>query len=148
MQWAALNRSLASALYSSLVFDLFFADPQIAIANHTNAISALWQAEVTLSPTDGISSPTVSAFGHAFRLYVDAAGGMEVPVELRGAPTFSTPGLGFVPPLLDVPELDAAAVIAAAGDRVWIYVVNRSLSDDLSARVIVAGFPAAGVQAG
>jgi alpha-L-arabinofuranosidase len=147
VQWAALNRSLASALYSALVFDLFFADPQIAIANHTNAVSPLWQAEVTLSPTDGISNPTVSAFGHAFRLYADAAGGLEVPVQLRGAPTYSTTGLGAVPPLFDVPELDAAAVIAASGDRLWIYVVNRSLTDDLTARVIALGYPAAGVQA-
>ena len=144
--WAALNRSLAGALYGALIYDLFFADPQIAIANHTNAISPLWQAEVTLAASDGISNPTVSAFGHAFRLYADAAGGQDVPVQLHGAPTYATAGLGFVPPLLDVPELDAAAVIAAAADRLWIYVVNRSLDDDLTARVIALGFPTAALR--
>jgi alpha-L-arabinofuranosidase len=136
MAQLARSRSLASALYSALLLDLFVADPTIAIANHINLHHPLYQAALHTGP-DGFSQPTKTAYFHVFRLYAEAVGGRYVPVTFSDAPSFDAPGVTFFAGRNDVPVLHGIAVQMA--DRVHLYVVNRDLYEDVSAGVELAG---------
>jgi alpha-N-arabinofuranosidase len=141
VDWLALNRSLAAALFSAGTYDVYLGDPRITLANHTNMVNPYLQAMVTTSPADGVSLPTRSALGMVFRLYADTAGGTSVGAPVQNSPTFDTSGFGMVPPIYDVPVLDTAAVISRDGSKLWLYVINRDLTENATARVIALGFP-------
>jgi alpha-L-arabinofuranosidase len=141
LEWMTMNETLGAALFSAAEYDVFLADPRIVIVNHINPIASIWQAMVATSQLDGVSLPTVSAFGLVFRLYADAAGGAFVPATIQRSPMFDAPQVGIVPQLSGVSVLHGVAAIAKSGDRLWLYVVNRDLATDVTARVVVGGLP-------
>ncbi len=143
--WLTLNRSLASALFSAVEYDVFLAEPRLALTNHINPFSPFWQAHLTTSSTDGFSLPTESAFGEVFRLYADMGGGTYISPQVQGSPTFDSVAFGIVPTLTGVPMLHAAAALSSSRDRLWIYVVNRDLTTDVTAEVVIPTFPPVGV---
>ncbi len=139
------NKTLGSALFSALSYNLFIADPKITMANHMNMSHPLFQAAITTSTVDGYSNPVRSAFFYVFRLYAETADGIYVPAHVFNAPTFATTGYGIVPPLSGVPTLDSIAVLAPDSERLWAFVVNRDLTQDVVARVGVDGFAPQGI---
>lgn len=108
-----------------------------------HVLSPYWQAAVT-SDASG-RNPVRSAFGDVFRLYADTAGGTFVPAEVRDSPTFDAPGTFYLAARTGVPALDAIAVRSAAGDRLWVYVVNSDLYQDVAARVVLRNLSGPGV---
>ncbi|MBI4056208.1 MAG: T9SS type A sorting domain-containing protein [Elusimicrobia bacterium] len=145
-QYVSRNKTLGSALFSALSFHVFMSTPRIAIANHINPLSAVWQAPLTVSsypasyPNDYDPQPFPSAYYHVFRLYADAAGGAYLPAAVTNSPTFDSQIIGVVPAQTAVRSLDAIAVKALSPqDRIYVYVVNRDLIRDITATVILQG---------
>jgi alpha-L-arabinofuranosidase len=134
------NRTLASALYSALSFNLFFRDPRVVMAVHSNVAHPYFQAPLQ---TTLFGTALPSAYYHVFRAYAQAVGGRVTGASVLGAPTFATDGLGVFPPLSDLPVLDTVSVLAPDNQTLRVYVVNRSLSEDVTARVALDGFPGA-----
>jgi alpha-N-arabinofuranosidase len=130
------NHTLASALFSALSFNTFFRDPRIIIANHANLSNPLFQAPLMTNP---FGADVPSAFYHVFRLYAQAAGSTVTSTSVLGAPTFSTDGLNYFPSIPNVPVLDSVAAVAPDTKTLRLYVVNRSLTDDVTAHVAVDG---------
>jgi alpha-L-arabinofuranosidase len=141
------NYTLSAALYSALLYDLMMADPQMVIANHINVSSPTWEAAVRTDIADGYSDPVKSPFFYVFQLYAQSARGTFVPAQVSGSPTYDAlVPFGQMPPVAGVPSLDAVAVESPVGDRLWIYVVNRHLTDPVVASVAVNGLLAQAVE--
>jgi alpha-L-arabinofuranosidase len=128
------NYALGSALYSALLYDLMMNDPHLMMANHINVSSPFFQAAVRTDIADGHSNPVKSPFFFVFALYAQSGGATLVPASVIGSPTYDAlVPFGSMPPVAGVATLDAVAVEPPAGDRIWIYVVNRDLDRDVVA---------------
>jgi alpha-N-arabinofuranosidase len=141
------DKSLGAALYSAMDLNLFLADPRIGIANHFNLASPFFQAALNTEMTDGWSNPVVSAWGKIFPLYARAIpGGRFLASNVVGSPTFSTEAYGITPALAGVPSIDSVSVLN--GSVLTIFVVNRDLTQTITARVVAGNFaPASSVTA-
>jgi len=130
------NYMLAGALYSATLYNLLIADPRVVMANHINVTNPFFQAAVRTSLADGYSSPVMTPYARVFQLYAQSAGALSLPSQVNGSPTYDAlvPFGGMVP-VAGVPSLDAVAVEAPGRSAVWIYVVNRHLSADVTATV-------------
>ena len=53
-------------------------------------------------------------------------------------------GVTRLPDIPDVPYLDTVAVLNKAKDRLTLFCVNRHLTQDIPARIVIAGFTAQG----
>ena len=53
-------------------------------------------------------------------------------------------GVTRLPDIPDVPYLDTVAVLNKAKDRLTLFCVNRHLTQDIPARIVIAGFTAKG----
>lgn len=156
-QGVSRNRSLGSALFSALSFNVMLREPRLRLANHINPVTGLWQAPLNVRwpnapglpgynpglptyPVQYDPAPVASAFYHVFRLYREAAGGRALAAAVTGSPVFDSTPVGLIPAVLNVPVLDAAAVEVPDG-RLLLYVVNRDLTNSVTATVEVAGAP-------
>ena len=126
------NRSLASALFAAMNFNVFFREPRIVMATHSNMSGPNFQAPVGVTIFGTVLR---TAFYHVFRAYSQAAGGTARATSVVGAPTFSTDGLEGFPPLASVPALDTVAVAGPEEGTLRLFVVNRSLKDNVIAHV-------------
>ncbi len=141
------NRTLASALYSALTYNMFVANPRVTIANHINLSSPFWQAAINTSMADGFSQPVRSAYYYVFKMYAEAAGGQYVPVEHLGIPTITTVPYGANIDLFEIngspqpslPTLDAIAVVPETGVGLQVYIVNRDLVNVIKTRITFDG---------
>jgi alpha-L-arabinofuranosidase len=138
------NRSLAGALYSALLFHVYLGDPAITMATHINLTSSIFQAAVTMqfpnySDPNWDPQPFRSAYGEVLLRYAETAGGIALPVRAFHLPTFDSLPEGNVPALQAVPVLDALAAISADRATRWLYVVNRDLDRDVTARLFLRG---------
>jgi alpha-L-arabinofuranosidase len=134
----ARNNTLASALFSALSFNVFFREPRITMANHSNLDHSTFQAPLT---PNIFGADVQTALYPVFRLYAQTAGGTVTSTSVLGAPTFSTDGLGVYPPQSGVPVLDSVAVRTSDSRTLRVFVVNRSLTNDVTARVALDAFP-------
>ncbi|MFW5741401.1 MAG: alpha-L-arabinofuranosidase C-terminal domain-containing protein, partial [Myxococcota bacterium] len=128
------NMSLGSALHAALLFNVFIA-ADVQLANQLHTVEEWWQA--MLFTTESNTGPgVVQAFGHVVRLYAEASHGSVLPSSVERVPTYDAESFGFDAPRADVDTLDAMAVRSADGLRTFVYVVNRSLTDEVETRVI------------
>lgn len=128
------NMSLGSALHAALLFNVFIA-ADVQLANQLHTVEEWWQA--MLFTTESNTGPgVVQAFGHVVRLYAEASHGSVLPSSVERAPTYDAESFGFDAPRAGVDTLDATAVRSADGSRTFVYVVNRSLTDEVETRVI------------
>jgi alpha-L-arabinofuranosidase len=133
------NRTLASALYSALVFHTFMSDPKIKMAMHVRAVHPSFQAQLTTSMFDGYSNPIRSAFYHVFGLYAASSGDTLLGSATQNSPTFSAAAYGEFPEMSGLPVLHTIATRADETPGVRLYVVNRSLTSSVTARVSIDG---------
>jgi hypothetical protein len=138
IQQVQRNWSLGAALLSAITYHLFISNPLVFAANHFNLSSPVFQADL-LTGSDGFSNPIKTAFGEVFGLYAQAAGGTFVPVGVENVPTYASQSYGFVPPLSAVKDLSAIAILFGANDGLWLYVVNRDLSNAITAELAISG---------
>jgi alpha-N-arabinofuranosidase len=81
---------------------------------------------------------------YAFRMYSSAAIHRPVAVQ-NGSPTYDVhQGVTRLPEIANVPYLDVVAALNQSGDRLTLFCVNRHLSRDFAADVLLDGFEAAG----
>jgi len=132
------NWTIASAVYSASIYRLLMSDPRITIANHL-PLNGPWECPVTEDLSDGVSHPFRTAFFHAFRSLVDGAGGTYVDSTVNGSPTFDSVDYGIAAGVKGAPVLLSIAVRDASGGKLYVWIVNRDLAADVSARVVVRG---------
>ncbi|MCP5152945.1 MAG: hypothetical protein H6983_02180 [Ectothiorhodospiraceae bacterium] len=137
------NRTLGSALFSALSYNVFMRDPRVTIANHVALLHPRAQALLNTDPTDGVSSPVRSAFFHVLKLYSESAQGTRVSAALLDPPLHSTQGYEVIPAYEDLPVLDTVAVRSADDQRLHVYVVNRSLTEGVTTRIALDRFVSA-----
>ena len=83
------------------------------------------------------------AFGHVFKAYRETAGRSYVPLTLANTPAEKTVGLPLMPPQTGLPVLDGIAAKAGPGTPGgWVFPINRSLTADLTASVVLNDLPA------
>jgi alpha-N-arabinofuranosidase len=139
------NQTLAAAVFSASSYQIMMRDPRITYANHINPLSPFWEASITVAPepTSGYpgsynTQPTMSAFGYAYQLYRQGAGGTVIATQASNVPTFDTPPGGVVPAETGLPALDPISVKMPDGS-LYLYVVNRDLLNDVGAQVSLPG---------
>ncbi len=76
------------------------------------------------------------------RLWVDAMGGRLIRLEQSG-PGYDADSRNGLPAVADTPWLDAAAVLAADGRTIHLFMVNRSLTESITPAVELPGWRAA-----
>jgi alpha-L-arabinofuranosidase len=130
---------MASAIYSAAIYRLLASDPRVTIANHL-PINGPWECPVT-EDLDGVSLPFRSAFYHVFRSFADGANATFVASSVQGSPTFDAAAVGDVPETTAAPVLLSLAVLGPEAGRMRVWVINRDLSRDVSARVLLQGRP-------
>jgi alpha-L-arabinofuranosidase len=152
------SQSLAGALYSALLFNIYAKDPAVQITNHINPLSPYFQALLHVQipnipgfpgydstrppyPQGYKPNPVQSAYFHIFRLYADAGRGTILTTGLTNSPTFDSPAINTgsgLPAQTNVPSLDAMAVLMPAlASRLFVYVVNRDLARSIPAAVVL-----------
>lgn len=132
------NKTLGSALFSALTFNLLMSLERVKVANHINIHSPIWQAPVT-TDIDGHSNPVRSALHHVFTLYADAKGSSFLSCEIEQSPTVSSQAYGNISARTDVPALSSAAALSPGGETLRIFVVNRDLEQDIRASIRLQG---------
>jgi alpha-L-arabinofuranosidase len=113
-------------------------DPRITIANHL-PINGPFECPMTESLADGVSSPFRTAFFHVFKSLVDGAGGTYVESTVSGSPTFDSVDYQIAAGVKGAPVLLSLAVRDASSGKLYVWIVNRDLALDVSARVAVRG---------
>jgi alpha-N-arabinofuranosidase len=132
------NRTLASALFSALTFNVFVSEPRIKIAAHLK-MNGIWFQTLVQKDVKGFSSaPYRSAYFHVFSLYRESAGGRYVPVNIQESPTYDAPAFGEYVARDQVDCLDAVSVVTEGTD-VFLYVVNRCLDKAVEATLSFNG---------
>jgi len=120
LQW---NRSLTGALYLACLFNQLAAEPKVTSANHLPLCQDVFGALV------GFRYPSRAtwrnAVFHVFREYSALSGRDVLATETTG-PTYSTQIAGFIPPLADVPYVDAGAYRSDDGE-LTVCLINRNV---------------------
>ena len=80
-----------------------------------------------------------SALYYPFLMYCRLAGSRRLDVAVE-CETFSSPRLGGVPAMRDVPVLDCSATLSDDGKTLTLFVINRHIDDDVAADLGVGGF--------
>lgn len=120
------------------------------MANHINPHSPFWQAPIVtempnLAVYPGTYSPrpSLSIYGHVYKLYRETAGHWSSPVTSARVPSYSVPAFPpFTPAINSVPLVDSMAVVKDGSTTVptgWIYFINRSLTDTQELNVVAKG---------
>jgi alpha-N-arabinofuranosidase len=77
---------------------------------------------------------------YAFRMYSGADADTAVDVSNDSASYDVHQGVTRLPEIANVPYLDTVAVLNKAGDRLTLFCVNRHLTEDIPAEIMLTGF--------
>jgi hypothetical protein len=142
------NQNVASAIYSALYYNVLMSRPEIMMANHINPFSPYWEAPFIVNlpgtgyPATYSPQPVPSAFFNVYKLYQQTGGGTFLPSSISGSPTYSVAAVGTTPALSSIDTLDATVVIpASSSNTVWLYLVNRDLTNTWPFEIAIAGLP-------
>ena len=121
------NRSLAGALYQACLFNVFAREPKLTSANHLPLHQDVFGALVGVHSTlfFGQTNWRNIVF-YVFQMYSKMAGREVLAVEVQ-SPVYSTPAIGIVPQLQNVPCLDAGAYRTPDGKRLTLFLINRDV---------------------
>jgi alpha-N-arabinofuranosidase len=133
----ARARSLGSALFSGLVFNSLFRDPDIFSAIHASLANLRAQATLNIvwDDTEGWV-PIRSGFYFVQKLYFDSSGGVVMPTTIRNSPTFAAK-LFDNTDSVEQPVLDSIAVLSEDESSLYVYIVNRSLTEDITLQLLI-----------
>ena len=138
----ARGRTMASALFSGLVWNTMMREPSIFSAFHSALSSSKAQATVNIVFRDGVWVPIRSGYNFVQKLYSESAGGMVIPTLTRNSPTF-TAKLFDLTERVELPELDSVAVLSEDNSRLYVYIANRSLTEDIDFQLLIGDLPSA-----
>lgn len=80
-----------------------------------------------------------STMYYAFKLYRALAGHLRLGVEVECG-RFESPRLGGIPAMDGVPLLDCSATMGSGKDGLTLFVINRHMTDDITAGIDIEGF--------
>jgi alpha-N-arabinofuranosidase len=123
----AWNRSLAGALYQACLFNVFAREPKLTSANHLPLHQDGFGALVGVHNT--LFFPPAhwrNIVFYVFQMYAKMAGREVLAAEVE-SPVYSTPAVGIVPKLKDVPLLDVGAYRVPDGKNLTVFLINRDL---------------------
>jgi len=126
------NRSLAGAIYQACLFNVFLREPRISSANHLPLCQNVFGALIGIRGKYPDRRYWRNIVYYVFQMYsrMSGRGVLDAKVE---APTYSTPSMGLVPNLKNVPYIDAGAYKRRDGSGLSIILINR----DIKRRAIV-----------
>lgn len=132
--------SLARALYDAdLLLQLLSTGARLGVT-----MAAGWNlqssTETALIRHDwGTGLVTLRPQYHSFEMLRDVSGARLVPVSVAG-PTFDSPKVGNMEALHHLPVLNVVAAVGEGG-RLWLFVVNRHLSETVRTAIDLQGCP-------
>lgn len=122
-------RSLAGALYSGLIFAKMMQEPDVISAYHSTLSSLAAQAALNFVRINDEWVAIRSAHYYVHKLYAESIGGMVIPTDTHGSPTFLAKLFDADPLPTELPVLDSVAVLSEDESTLYVYVTNRSLTD-------------------
>jgi alpha-L-arabinofuranosidase len=129
------SKTVASALFTASLFHEFMRE-NVWMANYNITTSKWFGALLTDTDRGIIRTPTY----HVFDLYRNHFGTSLVDVTLDG-PRYDSKPVGTVPARRGVDFLDAVASRDAAGGKLFLAVVNRSLTSSIETAIDLEGAP-------
>ena len=140
------SRTMAAALYTASLLDIFIGHPRVIFANYTNPIHRWFGVLLTDTDRELVKTPTY----HLYSLYRSRFEDTLVPVEIS-SPTFDAPTEGLSKGRKNAPDLLARASISGDRRRLTAMLVNRSVNRTLETTINVprvraenGGLPGAG----
>ena len=130
----AWNRSLTGALYLACLFDVILKEPKITSANHLPLCQDVFGALIRIVGTSPDRKYWRNSVYYVFQMY----SGMkerEVLGTTAESPTYSTPAMGFVSELKDIPYIDSSAYRTKDGKKLSIFLINRDIKRSASVTV-------------
>jgi len=128
VQW---NRSLTGALYLAGLFNMILKEPKITSANHLPLCQDVFGALVGIRGTYPDRKNWRHGVYYVFQMY----SGMkerEVLGTTVESPTYSTPAMGFVSELKDLPYIDSSAYRTKDGKKLSVFLINRNIKQNAS----------------
>lgn len=143
------GRTMASALFSGLIWNSMMRDPSIFSAFHSALSSSKAQATLNIVWRDGAWVPTRSAHYFVQKLYTESIGGTVIPTSTFNSPTFTAKlfdqtelvELFDLTERVELPVLDSIAVLSEDKSRLYVYVVNRSLTENIDFKLFTEDLP-------
>jgi len=133
--WVHHVKTLGSALYAAGALNAFLRVPDVEAANFFKLAEFGFMGWIGRRGGDYV--PTAPYL--AFELYARHFGDVLVPTSIE-TPTYDSPGAGLIEAVPDVPLLDGVASRSVGGDKVYLIVVNRSMTSAIEADVRISGF--------
>jgi len=128
----AWNRSLTGALYLACLFNVLLKEPKVASANHLPLCQDVFGALI------GIRGPERKTWRnivyYVFQMYSGMSGREVLDVSVD-SPTYSTPSMGIVPNMNEVPYVDAGAYRTQDGSKISLFLINRDLKRSASIEI-------------
>lgn len=128
----AWNRSLTGALYLASLFNVILQEPKITSANHLPMCQDVFGALIGIRGNYPERKNWRNIVYHVFRAYTKMADREVMAVNID-SPTYSTPSMGLVPKLDNVPYIDAGAY--KTNDKLTVFLINRSVKNNATVSI-------------
>ncbi len=130
------TRTISSALFTASLLQSLMRQGAW-MANYNIAVSEWFGALVTDEASGPVATPTY----YVYDLYLNHFGTKLIDAQITGGAAFSTGTLGAVPATAQVSTLDAVASLSSDGRHVYLSVINRSQTSNVSSTLSVSGQP-------
>lgn len=130
--------TLRDAIYACGMFHVFHRNSGfLKLANAAMLINVLGLVRVS-----GARAHRTALY-YPFLMYRRLAGSRSLSSRVSCG-SFDSPRIGRIPPLKEVPVLDCSATMSSDGESVTIFVINRHMTDDIEADILLEGFEPGG----
>lgn len=130
------TQTLGSGLYAASVLMAFIDSPRTEITNFFQLVDQLFMGWLGVRKGGYIMKPTALAF----QLFTEHLGDILV-VSHTESPTYDSPlRLERVPPMRDVPYLEALASLSGDGAKLSLIVVNKHFDAPIEAEIALKNF--------
>jgi alpha-N-arabinofuranosidase len=132
-RWIDHVKTIGSAIYAARVLQVFIAHPKVRVANFFKLTD---ETPMGWIGYDGVSKAPY----YAFQLFSRHFGSRLVQSKAVGSQTYDVPEIGAMPAETKVAEVTAIASLSDKGDKLFVNLLNRSLSHTYNVSVNLRGF--------
>jgi alpha-N-arabinofuranosidase len=125
----AWNRSLTGSLYLACLFNVLLKEPKITSANHLPLCQDIFGALVGIRGNYPERKTWRNTEYYVFQAYTKMAEREVMDVKVD-SPAYSSPSMGLVPKLDNIPYIDAGAY--QTKDKLTVFLINRSVKNNAS----------------
>ena len=123
------NRTLTGALYLACLFNVILKEPKITSANHLPMCQDVFAALIGIRGGYPDRKNWRNIVYYVFQSYAKMANREAMAVKVD-SPTYSSPSMGLVPNLDNVPYIDAGAY--KTKNKLTVFLINRSVKNNAS----------------